>query len=137
MPDPDPYADFMTRDFSGTIYYLLDSYEDGEIDYPTLLRGIVADVLKEPEEDHRTPEQKFLDEWDGFPDFDDPIWIRHAETRGVLTPEQAKEIWAAVGQAMVSVKAKNSVGGDAAYPGAGAAAPGSAPPGTPNSDSAP
>lgn len=124
---PNPFTDFFAKDVSGTIYYLLDSYEDGEIDYPTLVQGIVAAVLLEPEEDHRTPEQKFLDEWDGFPDYNDPVWIRHAETRGVLTSAQVQEIFAAVGQAKM---AQDSVGGDAAFPGAGAAAPGSAPPPT-------
>ena len=113
---------------------LLEMYMDGGIDFPGLVQGIVEASLQEKEEEE---EQSWADLWleaEGPADPNETVWIDHAVANGHLTPEQSRTIFAEIGRALME---KDSVGGDAAFPGAGAAAPGSAPPGTPNSDSAP
>lgn len=114
---------------------LLEMYMDGGIDFPGLVQGIAEASLQEKEEEEE--EQSWADLWleaEGPADPNEPVWIDHAVANGHLTPEQADTIFAEIGRALME---KDSVGGDAAFPGAGAAAPDSAPPGTPNSDSAP
>lgn len=109
----------------------LEMYMDGDIDFPMLVQGLVEASLQEKEEEE---EQSWADLWleaEGPADPNEPVWIDHAVANGHLTPEQRRTIFAEIGRALME---KDSVGGDAAFPGAGAAAPGSAPPPTPVPD---
>ncbi len=84
-----------TNNTGTTVRSLMESFERGEIDFPTLLSAMTEHVCAEG-----PPRPKDWGEvWDRaeeMPDDDDPFWIRLAGDIGILDEEQEEQIYAAL-----------------------------------------
>jgi len=89
---------------AASIRFLVGEYDNGGVDFSTLLEGLVARWRDRPEkrvepadwaEVHRRAEE--------IPDDDELFWISVAEDRGTLTIEQAEQIFTAIESAAVDL----------------------------------
>lgn len=81
---------------------LLEAYEEGEFDFPTLVRLVVQRFLEVgPQRDN--PEHEGYSEHrkaEHYPDPDNGAWISMAVTARVLTYQQSLQLFAAIDKAL-------------------------------------
>ena len=83
-----------------TVRALIEHYEHGDIDFSTLVAGLVSRGRTRPEKDVEPADwAEVYRRAEEMPDDDDLFWISVAEDLGSLTLQQAEQVFTAIERA--------------------------------------